>query len=44
MQSTPKTIKHPTLNPRIQAGASLGYTALDELSFTVDLMAERWSQ
>ena len=42
MQNTPKTLKYPTLNPRIQAGASLGRTAIDELSLKVGLTAERW--
>ena len=36
-----KTLSYPMLNPRIESGASLGYTALDALSFTTGLMANR---
>ena len=36
-----KTLSYPMLNPRIESGASLGYTALDSLSFAVGLMAGR---
>ena len=33
-----KTIRLPVLNPRIEAGASLGKATIDELSFSVGLM------
>lgn len=39
-----KTIQLPILNPRIESGASLGYSIMDALSFSVGLMCnERWS-
>ena len=45
MQNTPnqtdKTLHYPLLNPRINAGALLGRSTLDELSFAVGLMCER---
>ena len=41
MKQIPRTLSYPMLNPRIESGASLGYTALDSLSFAVGLMAGR---
>jgi len=35
-----KELNYPMLNPRINAGASLGHTALDELSFATGLISD----